>query len=201
MKRVLLGDQLDRTQAEINISEPVGSINDPNSKISPFKIMKGVQAVDAKYDYLLAPHLFPKNKTDKTAYWKHRDWQKSFAAGMQAQGMKYSGKYEWITTNMYRGVEHEVMPADMALSCVQCHESLKGERTCNRCHQDSRDIDFKTIAHKGTDFSYMASKGRDVSHLVGTTDYIDFKALGYKGDPIVYGGRFKKLPMGYEVHK
>jgi hypothetical protein len=44
----------------------------------------------------------------------------------------------------------------------------------------------------------MASKGRDVSHLIGKTDYIDFKALGYKGDPILYGGRFKKLPMGYK---
>jgi octaheme c-type cytochrome (tetrathionate reductase family) len=200
-KRVLLGDQLDLTQAETNITEPVGSINDPNSKISPFKIMAGIQAVDAEHKHLLVPHLFPRNKEDKTAYWKHRDWQMAFTEGMKTAGMKYSGKYEWIRTNMYWGVEHEIMPADMALSCVQCHDSLKGDRTCNRCHQDSRDVDFKTIAHKGTDFSYMASKGRDVSHLVGTTDYIDFKALGYKGDPIIYGGRFKKLPMGYKAEK
>jgi uncharacterized paraquat-inducible protein A len=72
---------------------------------------------------------------------------------MKAAGMKYSGKYEWIQTNMYWGVEHEVMPANMALSCVQCHDSLKGERTCNRCHQDSRERGFQAIAHKGTDFS------------------------------------------------
>jgi hypothetical protein len=83
-------------QGPINITEPVGSINDPNSKISPFKIMAGVQAVDAEYEYLLVPHLFPRDKEDKTAYWKHRDWQKSFADGMKAAGMKYSGKYEWI---------------------------------------------------------------------------------------------------------
>jgi hypothetical protein len=89
----------------------------------------------------------------------------------------------------------------MALSCVQCHESLKGERTCNRCHQDNRDIDYKNLAHKGTDFSYMKSKGRDVSQLIGSTDYIGFKALGYKGDPIIYGGRFKKMPMGYRDKK
>lgn len=42
----------------------------------------------------------------------------------------------------------------------------------------------------------MKARGRDVSHLVGTTNYIDFKALGYKGDPILTGGRFKKLPLG-----
>lgn len=32
-----------------------------------------------------------------------------------------------------------------------------------------------------------------------TTDYIDFKALSFKGDPINHGGRFKKLPMGYKA--
>jgi octaheme c-type cytochrome (tetrathionate reductase family) len=199
-KRVLIGDKADWRQGPINISEPVGSIKDPNSKIAPFKIMKGIQAVDAEYDYLLVPHLFPRDKEDKTAYWKHRDWQKSFADGMKAAGLKYSGTYEWAASQMYWRLEHEVMPADMALSCVQCHASLQSEeRTCDRCHQDSRAVDFKKIAHKGTDFSYMASRGRDVSHLIGTTDYIDFKALGYKGDPIIYGGRFKKLPMGYKA--
>jgi octaheme c-type cytochrome (tetrathionate reductase family) len=197
-QRVLIGDKTDWRSGPVKISEPVGSIKDPNSKIAPFKIMEGIQAVDAEYDYLLVPHLFPRDKEDKTAYWKHRDWQKAFADGMKAAELKYSGRYEWTTSQMYWRLEHEVMPADMALSCVQCHASLQSEeRTCDRCHQDNRAVDFKKIAHKGTDFSYMASKGRDVSHLIGTTDYIDFKALGYKGDPIIYGGRFKKLPMGY----
>jgi hypothetical protein len=120
---------------------------------------------------------------------------------MQTAGLPYSGEYKWVETWMYWRLDHEVMPAESALSCVQCHQSLKGERTCNRCHQDSRDVDYNKLAHKGTDFSWMASRGRDVSHLVGTTDYIDFEALGYQGDPILYGGRFKKLPMGYKVGK
>jgi hypothetical protein len=118
------------------------------------------------------PHLFPRDKEDKTAYWKHRDWQKAFDRRHESRRHEIQRQVRVGETNMYWGVEHEVMPANMALSCVQCHDSLKGERTCNRCHQDSRDVDFKSIAHKGTDFSYMASKGRDVSHLVGTTDYI-----------------------------
>jgi hypothetical protein len=44
--------------------------------------------------------------------------------------------------------------------------------------------------------SWMSERGRDVSDLIGQMDFIDFKALGYKGDPIIYGGRFKQLPWG-----
>jgi hypothetical protein len=47
-----------------------------------------------------------------------------------------------------------------------------------------------------TVFGWMKERGRDVSALIGKTDYIDFKALGYKDDPILVGGRFKKLPLG-----
>jgi len=201
MNRIFMGDTVDINQEVINLTTPVGSIKDSAAKITPFKIMKGIQAVDAENDYFLVPHLFPKNKEDKTAYWKHFDWDKSFTAGMEAVNLEYSGTYKWLETWMYWRLDHEVMPASMALSCVQCHETMKGDKTCNRCHQDNRDVDFKKIAHKGTDFSFMESKGRDVSHLKNTTDYIDFKALGYKGDPIIHGGRFNKLKMGYEAHE
>jgi len=201
MKRVLMGDKVDLNADVINITEPVGSINDPGSKIVPFKIMKAIQAVDADNDYVLVPHLFPRGKDDTTAYWKHFDWEKAFQDGMDAVGLDYSGSYKWKETWMYWRLEHEVMPANMALSCVQCHDSLKGDKTCNRCHQDNREVDFKKVAHKGTDFSYMKSQGRDVDELINKTDYINFKALGYKGDPIIHGGRFKKLPMGYQKNE
>jgi len=200
MNRVLLGDIIDVNARVINLTEPVGSIYDPASKITPFKIMKGIQAIDADHDYVLVPHLYPRDKDDKTAYWKHLDWEAAFVDGMEAVGLEYSGSFKWKETWMYWRVDHEVMPANMALSCVQCHESLKGDKTCNRCHQDARNVDFNKLAHTGTDFSYMKSKGRDVGDLIDKTDYINLKALGYKGDPILYGGRFKKLSMEYEKH-
>lgn len=196
-QRVFIGDRIDLNADVIDITRPVGAITDPNSKITPFKIMRGKQPADEVNAYLLVPHLFPGSKEDKTAYWKNLDWQKAFTTGMAAAGLPYSGSYTWVNTRMHWNLNHEVMPAEMALSCVQCHSSLQGDRTCNRCHQDNRNVDFKKIAHKGTDFSYMASKGRDVHDLIGSTDYIDFKSLGYKGDPITHGGRFKQLPMGY----
>ncbi len=196
MERVILGDQIDLDAPVINITEPVGAFNDPKSRITPFKIMKGVQAADAENKYLLVPHLFPKNKSDDTAYWKHLDWNKAFEAGMAEAGLPYSGKYTWVETRMHWRIEHEVMPAEMALSCVHCHKSMRGEKTCNRCHQDQKDIDAMALIHRGTDFKKMKAAGRDVEDLIGSTDYIDFKALGYEGDPIIHGGRFKKLPLG-----
>ncbi len=195
MNRILIGDKVDIDREIINITSPVGSIKDINSKITPFKIMKGVQAVDAKNKYFLIPHLFPKNKQDKTAYWKNFDWDKAFDEGMKAAELDYSGKYKWIQTQMYWRVTHEVMPAGSALSCVDCHQSLKDEKTCNRCHQNKEGIDFQKIANKGIDFEHMESAGRDVSELKDKTDYINFKSLGYEGDPIIHGGRFKKLPL------
>ena len=198
MDRVLKGDQVDLSADVINLTQPVGAFKDPNSKITPFKIMKGVQAIDKEYQHVLVPHLFPRNKEDKTAYWKHLDWDKALRDGTEAAGLEFSGSYEWKETWMYWRVDHEVMPAEMALSCVQCHDGLKGEKTCDRCHQDNRDVDFKKIAKKGTDFAKMKEEGRDVESLVDKTDYIDFKALGYEGDPVIHGGRFKKLPMGYK---
>lgn len=97
---------------------------------------------------------------------------------------------------MYWGLNHETIPAKNTLGCVQCHSALTGEKTCNRCHQDSRDVDFRKLATTGTDFSWMTKRVRDVSDLIGQTDFIDFKALGYEEDPIIHGGRFKRLPLG-----
>ncbi len=214
--RVRIGDVVDHTGAKvtqdmsqkdkmdgryINLATPLGSMKDPESKISPFKIMRGIQPIDAKYDYLLVPHLFPSSKDDMTAYWKSTDWQAAFKAGMKAVNLEYSGEYDWVRTTMHWRIQHEVMPKESALSCVHCHESLKEDKTCDRCHQDNRDMDFKKMVKDGADFSFMKEQGRDVEHLIGTTDYIDFKALGYKGDPIIHGGRFKLLPLGQTAEK
>jgi len=178
-----------------HITEPVGSIMDPSSKITPFKVMGGIQPADAEHRYLLVPHLYPYDEDDQTAYWKVRDWQKAFTEGMKMAELPYSGDFIWVRTDMYWRIEHEVMPKESALSCAHCHTSLKGERTCDRCHQGSRSTDFGALSRKGMDFKYLLRQGRDVGGLVGGTDYLGFEKLGYEGDPIVYGGRFRKLPL------
>lgn len=55
---------------------------------------------------------FKEGKEDKTAYWKHLDWEKAFKDGMNAVGLEYSRSYKWKATWMYWRLNHEVMPAD-----------------------------------------------------------------------------------------
>ena len=57
-------------------------------------------------------------------------------------------------------------------------------------------MSFKDLVHKGVDFKSLAASGRDVAELIGKTNYIDYKALGYAGDPIETGSRFDKLGLG-----
>ena len=193
VKRYILGDKIN-SNGVTKLTEPVGGIWDSESRIYPFKPMRGKQMADAKYNTFITPHLF-----GPEGYWTTLDWEKAFEIGMKAAGLPYSGEYKWVETIMYWGLNHETMPAGAALGCAQCHEALTGTKTCDRCHQDNRNIDFNKLSQLGADFGFMKARGRDVSHLIGITDYLNFKALGYKGDPIIYGGRFTKLPMGYKT--
>ncbi|MCG6963672.1 MAG: tetrathionate reductase family octaheme c-type cytochrome [Acidobacteria bacterium] len=180
----------------IHIIEPVGDRADPSSRITPFKIMRGVQPVDARHRTLLIPHLFPSGPGDTTAYWKTLDWKRALVDGMKAASLPYSGEYKWVRTAMYWRIEHEVLPKELALSCAHCHPALTGPRTCDRCHVPRADVDFQSLAHQGISFAALSRQGYEVKSLIGVTDYLDFRRLGYPGDPILHGGRLKKLPLG-----
>ena len=68
------------------------------------------------------------------------------------------------------------------------------------CHQKNTAVDYSALVKKGVDFKKMAKNGIPVKELIGATDYINFKALGYPGDPIKTGlGRFTKLPMQFKT--
>jgi len=193
VKRHFLGDPIN-PKGVTALNEPVGDIRDGESKIYPFKIMGGTQAADAKYNYLLVPHL-----EGPGGFWQTLDWQQSFASGGAASGLDYSGEYKWVETTMYLSLNHEVLPKVFALSCVQCHESLRNQRSCGRCHQRKRGVDFKELAFSGIDEKLIHLIRKADRSQVNATDWLNFKDLGYKGDPILYGGRFKKLPLGWEV--
>jgi len=186
------------------INEPEGDIRDPNSRITPFEIVRVRRAVDTENKQFLDPKL-----TGPDGMWQAQDWAKAFQAGNKSLNLPFSGKFEWADTLLFKGVQHEVTPREMALSCVQCHTSLSqgclqchsnysAKRTCNRCHQDNKTFSFKGLVEKGLDFDRYYHRGRQSNKYVQSSDYLDFQKLGYKGDPVIFGGRFKKLPLGYD---
>ncbi len=120
MVYTLATDKIDPSQV-VKINHPEGSYDDPNARIWPFKVMRGKQPYDAGNNTLVIPHLFPLSKDDDSAYWKVFDWQKAITAGMEMAGLPYSGKYDFVETEMYWPLAHMVAPADQALKCESCH--------------------------------------------------------------------------------
>jgi octaheme c-type cytochrome (tetrathionate reductase family) len=139
--RHLKGDPVNLT-GNTDLNPPAGDIHDSAAKITPYKIMNGVEPADSEYGYLIVPQLFG------DGYFKNFDWQAAAQKGMKAAGLEFSGNITFVQTKMNWRLNHEVVPAKNALSCLDCH------------HPDG---------------------------------VMDFKALGYKGDPALSGGRFKNV--------
>ena len=95
-----------------------GSADDPNSRIWPFKIMRGKQPYDTKEKHLLVNHVFGK---DDSAFWTNFDWAKALQYATDKAGQSYSGEFGFIETTMHWPITHMVAPKENALHCQDCH--------------------------------------------------------------------------------
>lgn len=175
-ERYVLGDRI-ASNNETVLNRPLGDISDPKSKIAPFKVHHATQVSDAVHKHLIVPNLWK-------GYWKHYDWDQASRDGMKSVGLDYSGKYEFVQTSMYWKINHQVAPAEMALSCYQCHES---STTCFSCHRTLTD-DQQT--------RMLVLDKKLHRHAQQTIDF-PFEDLDYKGDPIEYGSRFQKMHLEF----
>ncbi len=107
----------------VKLNNPNGSIDDPNSKIYPFKLMRGKQPYDPVNHLMIVPHLFGKD-----GYWNTFDWKQSAEIGMKAAGLDFSGEIDFIETEMYWPLNHMIAPADEAVTCIECHGVKEGKR-------------------------------------------------------------------------
>ncbi len=118
MKYVREGDKL-KTAGTILINKPLGSPDDPKSKIYPFKIHGGKQPFDPVNRIFITPKLFgPKGSG---AFWADYDWEKAAKTGMKYAGLPFSGKVSFVETDTFWPINHEVAPKEKALSCGECH--------------------------------------------------------------------------------
>jgi octaheme c-type cytochrome (tetrathionate reductase family) len=118
IRYTLLEEPIDDSAAFVPINRIKGSYADPQSRIWPFKVMRGRQPYDKQSKLFGVPHLFGK---DSDAYWKSFDWGKALKAGMKARGLDFSGELGFIETEYFWPVTHMVAPAAQALDCESCH--------------------------------------------------------------------------------
>ncbi len=123
VRYTLLDEKID-PEGVVELNKIVGGPDDPNARIWPFKVMRGVQPYDSGNDVLVVEHLFGK---DDAAYWKGFDWGNAIAAGMAEAkrvgqtDIDYSGEYAFAETEMSWPLAHMVAPAEDALACGDCH--------------------------------------------------------------------------------
>ena len=114
------GDKIDPTK-ETLLNYPLGSKDDPDAKIAPFKKHTGKQIYDARNMYLILPKIWPAGPDKDDAYWKSFDWNRAAKAGSTYSGLEYSGEYGFAPTATYWPTNHQVSPASEALRCKDCH--------------------------------------------------------------------------------
>ena len=125
VKYTLFGDEVTGEEM-VPINKYGGSADDPNSRIWPFKVMRGKQVFDKGNKTLGVLHTFG---ADDSAFWGNYDWDKALETGMKAAGSSYSGEYGFVETEMAWPQTHMVAPKEDAVACESCHSAdsrLKG---------------------------------------------------------------------------
>jgi octaheme c-type cytochrome (tetrathionate reductase family) len=118
VRYTLLTDKIVLKNGVAQINSYEGSPDDGKSMIWPVKVFRGSQPYDPVYNTLVKPHT---TGADDTGYWKNFNWEKAIATGMAAAHAPFSGKIDFVKTEMYWPIAHMVAPKEEALSCQQCH--------------------------------------------------------------------------------
>lgn len=159
-------------------SRPIGGINDPQSKLYPFKYKRA--------NYPIATNLSKLIAMDTSVYWATGDWNAATKKGLLNMGLSETEPYKLIETDTYQLITHEVKPASQALTCNACHGStatqmnlksmgyvLKGPASsiCSSCHsyKDPASISYVTLHKKHvTEKKYDCSKCHDFTRVEST---------------------------------
>ena len=112
-------DIFDPADAPIAINPPTGNYDDPDARIWPFKIHRGKQAYDTQYNRILP--IYTVGKKGSGALWSDYDWQKALEKDAQNNKVEFSGKFDFIRTDMYWPIKHMVAPKEDAVKCDECH--------------------------------------------------------------------------------
>jgi octaheme c-type cytochrome (tetrathionate reductase family) len=115
IKSFTAADKIDPSQT-VKLSHPVGSMDDANSRIFPFKVHRGVQPYDKVHKTLLTPLL-----SGPKGYWTTLDWQSALSLGAESLDLSFSGEFDFVETTYVFPTTHMVVPRDNVLACTECH--------------------------------------------------------------------------------
>ncbi len=121
IKSVTAKDMIDPGRT-VALSWPEGDPSDANSRIAPFKVHRARQPYDKVHKTLLVPML----SGGEDGYWKTLDWQRALAAGQAANGLPYSGAFDFVDTTYVFPTTHMVAPKEETLACNECHTRHEG---------------------------------------------------------------------------
>lgn len=121
----LAGDKIEDAAGPLALNPLRGSYADEDSKIVPVKIHRANQPYDPVNKILIKPSLFSEKKGEG-AYWKDFNWEAASKAGMKTAGLPFSGKVDFIRTEMSWPVNHMVAPKEDSVKCGECHARTGG---------------------------------------------------------------------------
>lgn len=108
-------DEIDPQQI-VPVSQPLGSPDDPEARIHPFKIHRGKQPYDKVNKRLVAPIL-----SGPKGFWTTFDMEDAVTRGNKALDVSFSGELDYVETTYAFPITHMVAPGTDALNCVECH--------------------------------------------------------------------------------
>lgn len=168
----LLGDvaRLDAATGKYPTSRPVGSVQD--GKLYPFKYKTAEQPMASGSNILIA--------LDTSVFFSTADPAAAVAKGLKNMGMSESTPWEWVQTDTFQLLNHQVSSKEQALQCANCHGTttrmdLKGQlgyqlkaaksTVCSQCHgtKDSKSFDVihdKHVRDKQYDCSWCHAFSR-----------------------------------------
>jgi hypothetical protein len=161
----LLGDvaRLDTATGKYPTSRPIGSVQD--GKLYPFKYKTAEQPMTSGSKQLIA--------LDTKVFFATADAAAAVRQGLINMGMSEITLWEWIQTDTFQLLNHQVSPSEQALQCANCHGTtsrmdLKGQlgyalkaaqsTVCTQCHGTKESKPFQTIHDK-----HVKDKGYDCS--------------------------------------
>lgn len=89
------------------------------SKIWPVKVHRGRQPYDPINNTLIQLKTYGYDGSG--AFWSDFDWNASAQVGMDYLGLPYSGELDFVETEMYWPLNHQVSPKEQSLKCIDCH--------------------------------------------------------------------------------